>query len=226
MTQPWDPNTGGQPEQPSGYPTSAQPGGGYHPTPAEQPGQAGAPGYYQQPGYPTAGYQQPGYPQPGYQQPGYQQPGYPPPGYPGYPGYPGVPTGPTRPGAVTAAAVLAFVQGGIVIISGIVLLSVVNEFSRRVDGFAGNKAEAWAVTIAVLVAGALLIAGGVQLIKGPTGAAVIGSALSLLISVYFLIRSEFNSGVVWLALSYAVLPIIILAFALGAGARSWAARPR
>lgn len=213
MTQPWDPNTGSQPEQPSGYPTGAQPGG-YYQNPADQAGYSPAP----------AGYQQPGYPQPGYPQPGYGQPGYPPPGYPaaGYPGYP--PAGPTRPGSVTAAAVLAFVQGGIVVISGIVLLSVVNEVSRRVEGFSGDKTEAWLVTIAVLIAGALLIAGGVQLIKGPTGVVILGSVISLLISVYFLVRTEFNSAVVWLALSYAVLPIIVLAFAFGTGARTWAAQ--
>jgi hypothetical protein len=211
MSQPWDPNTG---DQPSGQP------GGYHQAP-DQPGFPPAPGYYQQP---------PGYPQPAagqpYQQAGYPTAGYPSAGYPqpGYPGYPPVPAGPVRPGAVTAAAVLAFVQGGVVLISGIVLLSVVNEISRRVDGYTGGKTEAWILTIAVILAGALLIAGGVQILKGPTGVVIGGAALSLLISVYFLVRSEFNAAVVWLALSYAVLPVIILAFALGAGARSWAAR--
>jgi hypothetical protein len=201
MSQPWDPNTGSQPAQPD------HPGYQAHPP---QPGypQPGAAGGYQQPGYQPAGYPPPGYPPPGY--------GYPPPGYP--------PAKPGRPGSITAAAVLAFVQGGVVLVSGIFLLAAVSEFTKRVSGFSGGEGEAWAVTIAVLLSGVLLVVGGVRLLKGPSGVVSAGCVVSLAISIYFLIRTEFNGGVVGLALGYAVLPIIILCFALGGTARSWAQR--
>jgi hypothetical protein len=210
VTQSWDPNTGAQPGDPSG---------GYNPAGySGQPGQAGYPG---QPGYPAGGY--PGQPA----QPAYGQPAYgPPPGYPpGYGDYPPAPVANRRPGAVTAAAVLAFVQAGLVIVAGIVLLSGGTSMIDYGGQVSGLGTEWTIVAIITIICGGVILAGGVQLFKGKAALVVIGSALSLLISVYWVIRiSSFDVNIgpalVW-PLIFAVLPVITLALALGSSSKAW-----
>ena len=215
MTQAWDPNTAGQPAE--------QPGG--------SEGYPAQPGYYQQPGYqqpaPQPGYQQPqqGYPQPGYPPAGYpQQPGYPPAGYPG--AYP--PAKPARPGAITASAVLAFVQAGAVIIAGIVVLAgATSVLDINDDRAAGVGTEFTLVAIVTLICGALLVIGGAQSFQRKLTILVVGSAVSLLLSVYWLIRTmglgaDFGVAIIW-PLIFAVLPIIIISLSLGSTGKAWVA---
>ena len=106
-----------------GYP--GNPNDPYASGPQPQAGYGQQPGYASSPAYGQPGYQQPGYPSGGFQQPYPGQPGpagygqYPPPQYgAGYPGY-GQPAKAGRPGMVTAAAVLAFVWGGLGILFSI-----------------------------------------------------------------------------------------------------------
>ncbi len=112
---------------PTGHPSSNDPYG----SAGQQPPGAGQ---YQQP-YSQPQYQQPySQPQPQYQQPPtqqqYEQPQYPQTQYgqPAYgqssypPGAYGAPAGSARPGMVTAAAVLAFIWGGLGILFGLILL--------------------------------------------------------------------------------------------------------
>ncbi|GAB3448509.1 hypothetical protein [Actinophytocola sediminis] len=202
MTQPY----GGQPPQ--------QPGGGQY-SGGQYPG-----GGQQQPGG-SQNYQQGGggYPQ----APGYQQ---------GYGGMPAAPEergggGPVaRPGVTTAAAVLAFVQGGITLItSGILLLGLAAIESYNNDASAGGVdiqgglGEAWAVTIIQLVGVGLLIWGGVKLMSGTAGHLfTIAAGLQIALCIYWLAREAAPFVPVLLI----VMPITALVLALGKANKEYA----
>ena len=192
MTQPYG---GQQPQQPGG----------------QQPGSGG----FQQPGGPnpnSGGHQQPG----GYPQaPGYQQ---------GYGGMPSAPEerggGPVaRPGVTTAAAVLAFVQGGITLITtGILLIGLAALQSLEDDASAGgveiqgSLTEAWLVCFVQLVGVGLLIWAGVKLMSGTAGNLfIIAAALQLVLCVYWLVRG----AAPFVPVILAVMPIVALVLVLG-----------
>jgi len=233
---------------PSGYPgTSSEPYG--------SPGQysvGGNAGYNSSsaPGsYPAGQYQQPGYQQPNFQQPGYQQPGqypppqpapYPTPGFPpagayGQPGY-GAPAGSIRPGMVTAAAVLAFIWGGLGILFGLIGIaagSVLNSASDAVCGgnsyltadtaAACNSVSGWGtfliiVTIVAIVIAGLMIWGGVVALNGKNGQIlVIACAAYAVLAIISVIASSF--GFTYL-LGF-VIPILIAVFMLNTQSREW-----
>ncbi len=201
--------------QPGGQPPGYQQGG--HPS-----------GGFQQPGYPSGGFQQSasGYPSGGFAQPGYPQqppafgqqppgqPGgygqYPPPQYAaGYPGY-GQPAKSGRPGMVTAAAVLAFVWGGLGLFWSVIALfagSVLSAASSAVcdsnstylydsdtreacNAVSGAGTFLIVITIGLIVVAALLIAGGVTAINGKNGQIlVIACALYAVLAIVGLIVS-------------------------------------
>jgi hypothetical protein len=238
-----------------GYPGNpndpyAQQGG---PQPGSQ--QGGYPsGGFQQPGYPSGGFQQPNPQQPypgqpgGYGHPGYGQPGYGQPGgygqYPsqpqyatGYPGY-GQPVKAGRPGMVTAAAVLAFVWGGLGILWSIIALfagSVLSAASSAVcdsnsvyydsdtrdacNAVSGVGTFLVVITIGLIVVAALLIAGGVTAINGKNGQIlVIACALYAVLAIVGLIVSG-AFGVSYLL--GIVVPVLIVVFMLNSGSRNW-----
>lgn len=207
MSQPpssWDPNA-----EPQGYPQGNQQG--------SQSGYGQQQGYGEQQGYGQPSYTPPpqygGYPPAG-QQP-YGQPSYPQPGYPPQYGTPyGVPTGPQRPGAALAAAVLSYIQAGIVLLASFVILAA-----------ASAATEALLLGILQLISVGLLIFGAVQITSGSGRTLlVIASALQLGLVVYYLIRfSNFasdidlnqDSGVVVVVpLFFAVMPAVALVLAL------------
>lgn len=197
--------------------------------PGPQPGNAPS-------GYEQAGYEQSGYAQPGYPQPGYAQPGYPQPGYPQQPGYPAgyqlvpmyqMPRRPARPGAAVAAAVLAYVQSGFVLIGGISLFSGASELGYNTErAFTGGSrisSELTVVAVITMLAGALLIAGATTVLNRKPVLLTIGCALSLAISVYFVIRlADFVGGIgLWVPVLFAILPIISIALTKGSEVRAW-----
>lgn len=202
----------------------------YPQQPAPQTGQQ-PPFAQPYPGYPQAGSAQSGFPQPGFPQSAYPQSAYPQPGYQSYgapagyqlvPMYAGPPARAARPGGAVAAAVLAFVQSGFVLIGGVVLLSATSTaydlgFNSRLG------AELTIVAVLILLAGALLIAGGTALLGRKSTLMSVGTGLSLAISVYFVIKlADFaNGGTIWLPIIYAILPIIALALSMGSDVRVW-----
>ena len=186
---------------------------------------------YPQAGFSQSGYPQRGYPQPGYLQGGYPQPGYPQPGHPaGYPpeGYQLVPMYPVqrpaaKPGGATAAAVLAYVQSGFVLIGGVVMFFG----SAGLDSFGRNgslSSELTVIGIVALLAGGLLIAGATTLLNRKPALLLLGNALSIAISLYFVIRLiDFVDGIaLWVPILYAVLPVISTALACTRDVRAWA----
>ncbi len=250
MTQGWDsgnqdPNAGyPNPSYPAqdqygGYPQAGYPQGELPKSDYPQQGypQQGYPqvGYpqtaaYPQPGYPEPGYPEQGYPQQGYGQPGYGQPAYGQPAYgqPGYPqlGYTVVPVKPPKPGAVKGAAVLAFVQGGIILFSGIGTLgggAGLNDLGLRGTGSIGDTLTIMGVL--ALIASGLLIAGGVSAFNKHSGLLIAGAALSLALSVWWMIQFDFFSAVLIWALLLAAMPIISVALILGPTAQAWMKTP-
>lgn len=200
MSQPpssWDPHAGQQdypqgPQNPYGSTESFQQ------QPPSQPAYVPPPQYG---GYPPAAY---GAPSVAYGAP-YGQPGYPPP-------Y-GGPVGPQRPGAALAAAVLSYVQAGIVLICSFFVLAV---------GTANT--EALLIGILQLISVGLLIFAAVQITSG-TGRTMmlIASGVQLGLVVYYMIRfssysNDFDfqdsNGAVVIPLFFAVMPAVAFCLAL------------
>lgn len=198
MSQPpssWDPNAGQQGRAPGQYGDS----GGY----GQQPSYSPPPQYG---GYPPAETQQ--YGQPQYGQPPYgygQQPGYPPQYGTPY----GAPSGPQRPGAALAAAVLSYIQAGVVLICSFFVLAAGTELT-----------ELLLIGIVQLISVGLLIFGAVQITSGTGRNMMIAACvLQLALVVYYLIRiasldeldAADTEGAVVIPLFFAVMPAVALA---------------
>lgn len=205
----------------------------------QQPGNYGQPGtppqgYPQSGGYPQqGGYQQSGgYPQSG----GFQQPAYPQaPSYAHGPG--GLPQAPPdhgrggpieKPGGVTGAAVLAFIQAGITLITtGLLFLALAASEGMASDlgvDLGGALAEFWVVAFVQLAGVVILIFGAVQLMSGTARTLFVAAAgLQIALCLYWLIRSVTASGdsatgagvSVVIPVLFAVMPVIALILSLG-----------
>jgi hypothetical protein len=137
---------------------------------------------------------------------GYHVPPYGPPGYPGYPPYgypppwPGGPRPPGRPGQVIAAAVLAFVQGGLVLLSSVyvVFLSSFLGFAVEADpssapgGASGLATEGTVLGLVQVGSAVLLVVAGVLVLNSRRPRAlvvlVIAFAVQVLLCVYWAVR--------------------------------------
>lgn len=160
-----------------------------------------------------------------FSQPSYTQPppygGYPPAGQYGQPGYPapqygapyGGPPGPQRPGAALAAAVLSYIQAGVVLICSFFVLA------------AGTAVtELLLIGIVQLISVGLLIFGAVQITSGSGRMMLfIGNGLQLALVLYYLIRISNvgddlegfgDEGAVVIPLFFAVVPAVALGLAL------------
>lgn len=164
--------------------------------------------------------QQPTYPAttPG---PGYDaQPPYGQPGGSLQPGYGQMPPAPTagygtdpakRPGMVTAAAVLAFVVGGLTLLGSLIVFGLSG--SLDIPGYGFLKFLA-AVQIAL---GAALIWGGVQAMNGRDARIlVVTAAASIVLQlismvIYFQANSVFGF----------VIPVLIIVFLLNQNSKAW-----
>lgn len=179
--------------QPPTTPGPSAPGS-YDPPPSYGP-PAGQGGSYGQPSGQPSG-QPAGYGQPS----GYGAP--PPPSFGGG-------AGQKRPGMVTAAAVLAFVSGGLGLIVGLVSFSIIGNFG--VPGFLV------VLVILGLLLSAALIFGGVQALQGKSFVILLVAAgISILIQLISMITYFQASSL----LSF-VFPILIIAFLLNPQSKAW-----
>jgi hypothetical protein len=195
----------------------------------------------------------PGHGQPGYGPPAYGVPGYPPAGYPpvGYPpgyGYPApwpvVPRGPRRPGQVIASAVLAFVQAALVLIASIyvwLFASLVTVATSEVPGsFDASTAEGLATEGTVLSAvqllsAVLLVTAGVMALnrrsRGTWVLLVVGHAVQIVLSVYWLVRllilagdvpgGDVDTVLITFTLFFAAGPVVGLGLIVVGAGRRW-----
>jgi len=200
--------TGGPYDHPGAY----DPNAGYTGPPVPLPG-----------GYPPPA--APGYPPPGAYPAGY--PGYPPPSPYGYPPAFPPPIGTGRPGTVIAAGALAYVNAGLLILAGALLVfgaSAMNDFDNEFGSdHSSMTAELVIDGLLNFKAAGLLIAGGVSLagrkLVGRTLLSV-GGGLVIAEALYWLIRAHEGGAVVW-AVIYAGLAIIAIAFAWTAAVTNW-----
>lgn len=190
---PWDPQAGQQ-DHPQG------PQNPYGST--ESFGQPPQPSYTPPPaygGYPPAAYGTP-----------YGQPPYPVAQY----GAPyGAPTGPQRPGAALAAAVLSYIQAGIVLVCSFFVLAAGTALT-----------ELLLIGIVQLISVGLLIFGAVQITSGSSRLmTLIGNGVQLALVLYYLIRISTlggelegadTEGAVVIPLFFAVMPAVALGLAL------------
>ncbi|TCO46688.1 hypothetical protein [Actinocrispum wychmicini] len=184
----------------------------------QQPYPGQQPGYGQQPGQPGYGYppQTPPGGQPVYAGQPYPQ---------GAPGYGQMPI--EKPGTITGAAVLAFIQAGITLITTIIItMGLINASSVT-----GGLGEGYAVMIAQFLGVVLLIVGSVQLLNGSSrGLFLVATGLEVVIALYWAIRfgsainaggigaiENFRNSLIVIALGYAVLPVIALILGAGSG---------
>ena len=153
-------------------------------------------------------------PPPGAPPPPGPYPQQPPPGpygqqpYPAYAGAPGV-AGAGRPGIVTAASVIGFVVGGLTILFGLLAFGILS--SLGVGGF-------YTVLIVIaLIAGAVMIWGGVQALNGKDGRIlVIAAGVGILVNLIEMIMAFTTTAL----LSF-VLPILIIALIMQPQSRAW-----
>jgi hypothetical protein len=124
-----------------------------------------------------------------------------PPGYPSY-GYPWpVPAGPGRPGQVIAAAVLAFAQGALVLLSSVCVLlfsslgriaSDTGPSSAPLPGVDGLAAEGTALGIVQVVSAVLLVVGGVLVLNSRRRRSLVvlvaAFAVQVLLCAYWAVR--------------------------------------
>jgi len=164
---------------------------------------------------------------------GYPVSGYPAPyGYPAAPAFPMAPRGPRRPGTVTAAAILAYVVAGLLILAGLGLLFGASA-ARDIDNAVGSDnttptAEMALIGLLNLVAGGLLIAGPSMYIFGnPRGRLMlrIGAGICVPEAFYWVIRLGFkpytgNQVLVW-ALVFTAPAIIALSLTFSGTANNW-----
>lgn len=163
-----------------------------------QPGAGQPPAYGQQPGYPPPAYgQQPSYPEQAYGQPAF-----------GGPGYPGAAYG-RRPGMATAAAVLAFIVGGLGIIACLTLFSGLSAL--------GVSSIYTVLLIVQIVIDAALIWGGVQMLGGKDSRILtICSAVLIALTVIAMVMYFAPQSLISL-----VIPILILVFSMNPAVKGW-----
>lgn len=179
---------------PSGYPGPANDPYG----PPSQPGPAGSNPYETSGAYPPAG-QYPGNPAGQYPSQPYGAPGYPPAGAYG--------AAAPRPGLVTAAAVLAFVVGGLSAIAGLLVLVAGGAVAGVFGGLGGLVIV---ISILILAVGALYIWSGLMALQGKnakilTIVAIVACALQVISLI-----SDFSAGtLVSLAISAAIIALLL-----------------
>jgi hypothetical protein len=151
-------------------------------------------------------YQQEPYQQEPYQQNPYQQ---------SYSAMPPPPAGSfgtppdRRPGMVTAAAVLAFIVGGLSILGGLLVLTA--------SSLVGVSGIGTAATVVSFVVAAVVIWGGVQALNGKDARILtIAAAILILLNLITLIDNFAAIGLI----SF-VIPILVLFFLLNPQSKAW-----
>jgi hypothetical protein len=201
-----------------------------------------------EPGMPYAG--PPATARPTYGPPGHgtaQGYGYGPPAYaypPGYPPpWPGGPPRPKRPGQVIAAAVLAFVQGGLVLLSSVYVVFLASfaglaadvDSSTTPDEVGALATEGVVLGIVQVASAVLLIVGGVMALNTRKRRALVvlvaAFTVQVLLCLYWAVRltaladeipgADPSSAFLAFTLMFAASPVVGLGLVLLGSGRRW-----
>lgn len=186
--------------------------------------------------HPMAGYAVTGYPNPEY--PWVGRPGTDPtlgaatayasaPGYSFGPGFgtPGARQRPARPGSATAAGVLGIVYGSLSLVAALLIWALPDLLA--VGGAMGTAElqslalELFVVSTFTAVCGVVLVVGGILMFRRDRSALMFGAVGSLLLSTYWLVRTELGVRFLPWPLIFAIVPVIILVQCAGTSVVSW-----
>jgi hypothetical protein len=189
-----------------------------------------------------------GYP-PQYGQPA--QYGYPGQGYPGY-AYPGPwgpvpPRRPQRPGPVITSAVLAFVQGGVVLLASLYVwffASVLGVVSQETPGVYADRMDSVSTEVTVLAilgiaSVVLLVVAGIRALSARTRAAwlltIAAHAVQIVLAVYWAVRlvtfmndipgPDSSAALAAVSIVFAAAPVVGLGLLLSTSSRRWFESP-
>jgi hypothetical protein len=186
--------------------------------------------------------------------PQYGQPapyGYPGQGYPGY-GYPGPwgpvpPRRPQRPGPVITSAVLAFVQGGVVLLASLYVwffASVLGVVSQETPGVYADRMDSVSTEVTVLAilgiaSVVLLVVAGIRALSARTRAAwlltIAAHAVQIVLAVYWAVRlvtfmndipgPDSSAALAAVSIVFAAAPVVGLGLLLSTSSRRWFESP-
>lgn len=131
----------------------------------------------------------------------------------------------TRPGAVRAVAVLAFVQAGFNAIGAFMGFQGAGQLAefglRRAAAGSSIGSTLTLLSLLALASVAVLVIGGLTVLKGKGVAVVAGAAVSILLSVWWAIEFDYVRQLQTMALMMTALPIVLLVLLFGTAARAW-----
>lgn len=140
------------------------------------------------------------------------------------------PTTPTRPGMVKAAAILAFIWGGLTIISSLIsmtagkILAGAGSACAKNDqsGLCAFAADSGSILIvigiALIAAAGLVIWGGVAALNGTTAKVlVIASGIQIIIQIIWMI----DTGSIAFGIVGVIVPLGIIVLMLNSASKTW-----
>ncbi len=140
------------------------------------------------------------------------------------------PADPVRPGMVTTATVLAFIWGGLTIISSLISMAAGSLFSRvgsacadndqsGLCAFAAGSTSLLIVTgTALIVAAGLLIWGGVAALNGTNAKVlVIASGIQIVSQIVWMI----DTGSIAFGIVGVIVPILLIVLMLSSASKTW-----
>lgn len=155
--------------------------------------------------------------------------GYPAPFAPVYPPY--VMAARPRPGAALSASVLGYIDGGLLILAGLVLFFGASEIQSFDDSFGTNNGSLTTELILdgllnMVVAG-VLIAGAVGLTQRTRSGRVlltVGGGVCIAQAIYWLVRAQATEVTVWV-IAFMALSAVMLVLAWTRGVSGWLSAP-
>ncbi|WP_395725886.1 DUF2510 domain-containing protein [Nakamurella sp.] len=141
------------------------------------------------------------------------------------------PVGSTRPGSVRAIAVLGFVQAGFNAIGALMSFQGAGQLAEFGLRRTAVGSSLTVLALLGLASAALLIVGGLVVLRGKALAITVGASASILLSVWWAIEFDYVRQLQMMALMMAALPVVMLGLLFGTAARAWvrfdlpAARP-
>jgi hypothetical protein len=132
---------------------------------------------------------------------------------------------PARPGSATAAGVLGIVYGCLLLVAALVMWGIPYLLA---EGGALSTAELQSLTLELFVvstftatSGVVLVVGGILIFRRDRSALIFGAVSTLLLSTYWLVRTELEPQFPAWPLISAIVPVIILVQCAGTSVVSW-----